>query len=188
MTDATEPAHAAQPAASPDAGATMSAVEFPLPDHRWPPTRPLWDGLHDGRLTMPRCTSCDHWRWYQFERCWTCGDEHPSEWVPVSGRGWIHTFSVVHRAFVPAYEKLSPPYVPAIVTLAEHDSLRIATTILDVEPDRVHVGMPVALTIRDFPWSGGDPVSAPYFTPDDHKNTSVPDPLRIPRFYRKDTP
>ena len=58
----------------------------------------------------------------------------------MSGRGTVFTYTVNHQPFNPA---VPLPYVIAIVELEEQADLRIATNIVDCEPDSVHVGLPV---------------------------------------------
>jgi len=59
---------------------------------------------------------------------------------PVSGHGAVFTYTVNHQPFNPT---VPIPYVIAIVELAEQADLRIATNIVDCEPDSVYVGLPV---------------------------------------------
>ena len=58
----------------------------------------------------------------------------------VSGRGTVFTYTVNHQPFNPA---VPIPYVIAIVELEEQGDLRIATNIVDCEPDSVYIGLPV---------------------------------------------
>ena len=59
---------------------------------------------------------------------------------PVSGRGTVFTYTVNYQPFNPA---VPVPYVIAIVELEEQADLRIASNIVDCEPDSVYVGLPV---------------------------------------------
>jgi uncharacterized OB-fold protein len=73
--------------------------------------------------------------------------------VRASGRGTVHSFTVVHRA--PPEFVAEAPYVVALVDLEEGP--RMMSRLLGVEPAAVVVGMPVELSIS------GDP-PLPYFT------------------------
>src|SRR5262249_42153935 len=75
-----------------------------------------------------------------------------------SGRAVVHTFTVNWQAW---YPKLDPPYVVAIVDLPEQDGLRLTTNLVGVEPDDVHIGMPVRVVFE-----AGDGVWLPFFEPD----------------------
>jgi uncharacterized OB-fold protein len=73
--------------------------------------------------------------------------------VTATGRGSVHSFTVVHRA--PPEFAAEAPYVVALIDLEEGP--RMMSRLLDVEPAAVAVGMPVELNI-----SGHPPL--PYFT------------------------
>lgn len=74
-----------------------------------------------------------------------------------SGRAVVHTFTVNHQAWMPGLE---PPFVVAIVELAEQDGLRLTTNVLDVDPADVFVGMPVEVRFEHH-----DDVWIPVFVP-----------------------
>jgi uncharacterized protein len=77
-------------------------------------------------------------------------------WQPASGRGVLHTFSVLHKQVV----NLEPPIVVAVVELDE--GVRLVTNLVDVEPDSVSCDIPVAATIRE----GRDGLPLLCFRPD----------------------
>ena len=79
------------------------------------------------------------------------------ESVPVSGRGTVFTYTVNHQAYNPAVQ---PPYVIAIVQLEEQEDLRIATNIVNCDPQDVTIGM--AVQVR-FEQQGG--LFVPVFAP-----------------------
>lgn len=64
--------------------------------------------------------------------------------VEVSGRGTVHSFTVTHQS-VPGYEA---PFVVVLVELEEQEGLRLVSQLIDVDPDLVRIGMPVAVTFR----------------------------------------
>ncbi len=80
---------------------------------------------------------------------------------PVSGRGTVFTYTVNHQPFNPA---VPVPYVIAIVELEEQADLRIASNIVDCEPDSVRVGLPVEVRFerQDV---GDESVYMPVFAP-----------------------
>jgi len=76
-----------------------------------------WDAARDGALLIQRCRTCGRYQFYPRGHCVHCFAPDP-EWTAASGRGRLHTFSVVHRT--PNAEFAADcPYVLAIVELDE---------------------------------------------------------------------
>jgi uncharacterized OB-fold protein len=69
------------------------------------------------------------------------------EWLATSGRGTLHTFTVVHRGAKGF--PIGPPYVIAIVELAEGP--RMMTNLVGIAPDpaQIRIGMPVEVAFED---------------------------------------
>ncbi len=86
------------------------------------------------------------------EECPDCGGQLVAR--PVSGRGTVFTYTV---NFHPYHPDVPTPYVIAIIELAEQQDLRLATNIVDCEPDLVACGMPVEVRFDH----GAAPVFAP---------------------------
>ena len=100
--------------------------------------RAYWTGGADGQLLIDQCTGCALWVHPPAADCPDCGGALAAR--PVSGHGAVFTYTVNHQPFNPT---VPIPYVIAIVELAEQADLRIATNIVDCEPDSVYVGLPV---------------------------------------------
>ncbi len=100
--------------------------------------RAFWTGGADGQLLIAQCTGCALWVHPPAADCPDCGGALAAR--PVSGHGAVFTYTVNHQPFNPT---VPIPYVIAIVELAEQVDLRIATNIVDCEPDSVYVGLPV---------------------------------------------
>jgi uncharacterized OB-fold protein len=64
--------------------------------------------------------------------------------APVSGRGFVHSFTVNYQQWVPD----TYPYVIAIVELDEQSGLRLTSNIVGCPFDEVHVGMRVEVTFE----------------------------------------
>lgn len=126
------------------------ALPVPKPT---PLSEPFWEAAGRGQLVLQRCSSDGHYEWTPQVACSSClGDS--LEWVPVSGRGTIYSFSVVFRPQVPGFPV---PYVVAIVELVEGP--RVLTQLTDEtahEDVRVGLGVRVRFTDRQG-------VSLPYF-------------------------
>ena len=94
-------------------------------------TKPFWDGAREGKLMLPRCTSCERVHWYPRLICPFC-HSNDIEWIEGSGEGNIHTYAVQHRAFGGWAEEV--PYVTAYIDLAEGD--RMLTVLRGVDPEK----------------------------------------------------
>lgn len=100
--------------------------------------RAYWTGGADGQLMIAWCAGCGLWVHPPAADCPCCeGGLVPRA---VSGRGSVFTYTVNYQPFMPA---VPVPYVIAIVELEEQADLRVATNIVDCEPDSVHIGLPV---------------------------------------------
>lgn len=106
--------------------------------------RAYWTGGAKGQLLIERCQSCGHWQHPPTGTCEPCGGAARPE--PVSGRGTVFTFTVNHHQYHP---EVPPPYVIAIVELAEQADLRVPTNIVDCDPAAVRIGAPVEVRFED---------------------------------------
>lgn len=106
---------------------------------------PFWDSVNARHARIQRCTDCGTMRFIPRELCPHCqsGDV---EWVPITGRGEIYTYTVIHRAPTPAYQA-DAPYVIAHVTLEEGP--RMIANVVGIPPEDVRIGMPVQITYFD---------------------------------------
>jgi len=111
-----------------------------------PETRPYWDAARRHELQLQRCRSCGEHVFYPRAACPHCFGAD-LEWRRVSGRGTLHTFTVVHRGARDF--PLGSPYVLAVVELAEGP--RLMTNLVDVTPDpaAIRIGMPVEVVFAD---------------------------------------
>ena len=98
----------------------------------------FWTGGADGRLMIGRCTKCGLWVSPPATDCPECACALEAH--PVSGQATVFTYTVNYQPFNPS---VPVPYVIAIVQLVEQEDLRIATNIVDCEPDSVYIGLPV---------------------------------------------
>lgn len=80
-------------------------------------TRPYWDAAAAGKLMLQRCTQCGTIRHYPQLLCTNCYSDGV-EWIEASGRGTVHSWTVAHHAFHPAF-KGELPYTLLIVDLEE---------------------------------------------------------------------
>jgi uncharacterized OB-fold protein len=96
----------------------MNTVVEPKPvPHPTPESQPYWDGAAEGKLRLQRCTACGKLRNYPQLVCTDCYSLDV-EWIEASGRGTVHSWTVAHHAFLPAF-KADVPYTLVIVDLEE---------------------------------------------------------------------
>ena len=97
-------------------------------------------------MVIPRCTQCDRYFWYPRQACPHCLQES-WEWTPVSGRGRLHTYTVVRQPQNPAFID-DLPYAYAMVQLEE--GVRMISNIVECDiPDGLEVDMPVVAAFDD---------------------------------------
>jgi uncharacterized protein len=121
--------------------------------------RAFWTGGADGQLMVAQCTQCSLWVQPAAADCPDCGGELVAR--PVSGQGTVFTYTVNYQPFMPT---VPVPYVIAIVELVEQAGLRMATNIVDCEPDSVYIGLPVQVRFERQDVDG-DEVFVPVFAP-----------------------
>lgn len=126
-----------------------------LDDHN----RAFWTGGADGQLRVPFCTRCGVWVVPLAAECPDCDGVLESR--AVCGRGTVFTYTVNHQPFNPA---VPVPYVIAIVELEEQTDLRIASNIVDCEPDSVRIGLLVEVRFERQE-VGDESVYMPVFAP-----------------------
>jgi uncharacterized protein len=138
--------------------------DFPLPDTTWEPTREFWAGAAREQLRIPRCDVCGRLCWYPRARCRHC-DGESFTWSTMSGHGSVFSWVVVTHEFLPQFAHLVP-FVPALVTLEEDPAVRLATRLVDCDPDGIDFDLPVEVSFRTISFAGVEgAVTAPLFTP-----------------------
>ena len=133
------------------------AYTKPIPDPEQYVTKPFWDGCREGKLMLPRCTTCNKVHFYPRAICPFCHSTD-LEWIEASGEGYVHTFAVQHRAFGGWQEEA--PFVTAFIDLKEGD--RIFTVLRGVDPnapDLAWIGRKVKIEFEE----ASDTVSIPFW-------------------------
>ena len=108
-------------------------------------SQPFWDAAKRHELLMPRCKRCDRLFFYPREVCPVCL-QADIDWQPVSGRGRVHSFTVIHQPANPAFRE-DVPYVYAMIQLEE--GTRMISNVVGCPPGDVHIDMPVAAVYED---------------------------------------
>ena len=115
----------------------------------------FWAAAREGRLLIQRCADCGEHQWYPRAHCLRCGGA--PAWVEASGRGVVHTFTVVRRSTNPEFAP-DTPYVFAIIALEE--GVRMAARVVDVPFEDLRCELPVRVV---FP-PADDETPLPCFT------------------------
>ncbi len=102
-------------------------------------TKPFWDAAKKHHLVLQRCKACSNLFFYPREVCPRCLSPE-LEWVPVSGKGRVYSYTIVHQPQHPAFEPDSP-YIFAMIQLDEGP--RMVSNMVDCPLDQVKVDMPV---------------------------------------------
>lgn len=99
-----------------------------------------WNAAREGMLLIQLCRTCGRYQFYPRGHCVHCFAPDP-EWTPASGRGRLHTYTIVQRT--PNAEFAADcPYVLAIIELDEGPRMtaRIIGKADDIACDQqVHV-------------------------------------------------
>jgi uncharacterized OB-fold protein/acyl dehydratase len=126
----------------PPAATKPAPVPRPQPatthDNRW-----WFEAVGEGRLLIQRCTGCGRLRFPTGPMCPVC---HSLGWdsVEAAGTGTIHSFVVTHFPQVPGLE-----YPLPIVLVELDEGVRMVMNTVDTPNDRLEIGAPVTIEIRD---------------------------------------
>lgn len=121
-----------------------------------PDSAPYWEGAREGKLLVQRCGDCGTLRFFPRYLCTECGSD-AVEWAEVSGRGTVHSFTIVHRAAFPEFQAQTP-YVVALIDLEEGP--RMMTNIVGDDAHDVAIGDAVTVT---FEARGSEGAKVPQF-------------------------
>lgn len=113
---------------------TELPIPFPNPD-----SQAYWDAARNGELAIRRCKACGQFHFmprYLCPHCWSTD----LEWVKASGKGTVHSYSVIRRAPMQAYAP-RVPYVVALIDLEEGP--RMLTNIVGDDALDARVGTSV---------------------------------------------
>lgn len=127
---------------------------FPRPT---PETAPFWQGCHDHKLLLQRCTACGKHQFYPRLICAHCMSEQ-LEWIEASGRGKVETYTIVTRAVSEAYAA-DAPYVIALIELDEGPTMM--SNVIGCDVGKIKSGMAVEVIFED--WS--EEITVPKFRP-----------------------
>jgi uncharacterized protein len=114
--------------------------EYPVPRDN-ADAREYWRAATDGRLLLRRCAACHALHFPPRHLCPRCWSDQLT-WVEASGRGTVHTFTIMRRAPVSAFVPRLP-YVVALIDLVEGP--RMMSNIIGDDALEVRIGDAVEL-------------------------------------------
>ena len=115
----------------------------------------FWEGAAQGRLVAQKCARCGNLRHPPRPMCPQCSSLE-IEVVALTGTGIVYSYAILHHPQNPAFEY---PIKAVLVDLDE--GIRMVSSLKDVEPHEIRIGMRVQ---ADFdPTVGGNAV--PVFRP-----------------------
>ncbi len=116
-------------------------------------TQFFWDGIANGELRIQKC-ECGALHHPPMVRCPKCG-AYDLGWVVASGRGKVYSHVEPKHPQIPSFDY---PLVIGLIELEE--GTRLISNVIDIEADRVEVGMEVELAIQEM-----NGVELPVFRP-----------------------
>jgi len=122
----------------------MTAVAKPLPQPG-PDMVPFFEAARRHELVVQRCAGCGTMRFPARAICSRCL-ARGAVWVPVSGRGTVFSFAIMHQAVHPGFAA-EVPY--AIVVIELDEGPRLLSNLIDCPTGDVRIGMPVEVTFDD---------------------------------------
>jgi uncharacterized OB-fold protein len=108
---------------------------------------------------LPKCQACGHVFWYPRVACPRCHTRGIG-WIQASGRGTLHAFEVGYQSFNKAF-KVAPPYVLAMIELAEGPRMLSNLINVEADPRTLKCDMPVEVVFSKLT----DEVTLPLFQP-----------------------
>ncbi|WP_158292498.1 Zn-ribbon domain-containing OB-fold protein [Paracraurococcus ruber] len=108
-------------------------------------SRPYWEGLARGTLLLQRCAECGRMRHYPRPLCDAC-HSFAADWIEASGRASVHSWTVAHHPYHPAFRG-ELPYT--VVTADLPEGVRIVAQLRDAQADRLWIGAPLRIGFED---------------------------------------
>ena len=123
---------------------TTAAYDKPVPEPNRD-SQPYWDGLAAHRLVLQRCAACRVVRHYPRPVCDRCY-ALDCDWVEVSGRGSLHSWTVAHHAFHPGFKR-ELPYT--LVTVDLDEGVRMQAPLIDPDSGPLAIGDALEIAYED---------------------------------------
>jgi len=134
----------------------MAEATKPIP-RVTPELAPFFEASKRGQLVVQKCESCGTLRFPPRPLCSRCLSPHAA-WTPVSGRGEVYSFNVMHQVYHPGFA----PEIPyAVVVVKLEEGAKMLSNLVGIKPHEIRCGMPVEVIFERL----SDEVSLPKFRP-----------------------
>ena len=108
-------------------------------------SKPFWEATKQHELILPHCNACSHTFFYPRETCPNCLSDDLG-WVQASGKGRVHTFTIIRQPANAAFHE-DIPYIYSMIELEEGP--RMITNVVECGVEDVKINMPVTVVFDD---------------------------------------
>jgi hypothetical protein len=122
-------------------------------------TAPFWAAANEHRLAAPRCVACGQFILPPTGWCPACRCPD-TEWVTLSGRARLYTYTIVRHPPVRALAE-TVPYVLAVVKLPDAGDVKLITNVVDCDTADLAIGQELEVVWH----TRQDGVTIPRFRP-----------------------
>jgi uncharacterized OB-fold protein len=119
---------------------TQETIEKPQPQPS-ETAKGYWEAARQGRFVLQTCADCGKIRHYPRPVCDECYSL-AVRWTEASGRGRVHSWTVAHHAYHPAF-KGEVPYV--LLTVELDEGVRALGRLAGEASERLRLDQPVRL-------------------------------------------
>jgi len=119
---------------------------IPVPDEQ---NQPYWDGAKEKKLVLQHCSGCGLVSARPRVICPRCHKEE-FEWKQVSGKGIIHSYTIVHQTTAAGFQD-EVPYVVVHAVIDEEPTCYVTANLLvdQSEHSRLTISLPVVIDFED---------------------------------------
>ena len=122
-------------------------------------SQPFWEAAKQRRLVVQRCRECGYFNHPPRPACDACQSQQ-LQFEPVSGRGTIYSFTIMHQPNIAGFED-QIPYINILVELEEQPLLFMVSNLPASDLDKIKIGGQVEVYFEEV-----DPdITLPQFRP-----------------------
>lgn len=118
----------------------------PQADVEWDDvTRPFWDALREGVLSLQKCADCGAFRMPPTPYCPKCRSTK-ADWPRLSGRASLYTYTIIP---LDRRDSDSPVYVAALACPPEAPDTKVFCNIVECTTNQLEIGMELELVCAE---------------------------------------